>query len=74
MPYKVWNWMLKDWPNFSYDEMALEALEYQFSEKSGTVLGVVQIVIQQSKQQKFMSFKKIFLLFFLLIIKKPSLH
>lgn len=49
MAYKVWNWMLKDWPNFSYDEKALEALEYQFSEKSGTVFGVLKHIRKDSK-------------------------
>lgn len=49
MAYNVWNWMLKDWPQFSYDAKALEALEYQFSENSGTVFGVLKHVQEESK-------------------------
>ncbi len=49
MAYNVWNWMLKDWPRFTYDAKALEVLEYQFSENSGTVFGVLKHVQEESK-------------------------
>lgn len=49
MAYNVWNWRLKDWPQFSYDAKALEALEYQFSENSGIVFGVLKHVQEESK-------------------------
>lgn len=49
MAYNVWNWMLKDWPQFSYDAKVLEMLEYQFSENSGTVFGVLKHVQEESK-------------------------
>ena len=49
MAYKVWNWKLKEWPHFSFDRKALEALEYQFFEKSGTVLGVLKHIQEDSK-------------------------
>lgn len=49
MAYNVWNWMLKEWPQFSYDAKALEALEYRFSENSGTVFGVLKHVQEESK-------------------------
>ncbi|WP_347839385.1 Fic family protein [uncultured Draconibacterium sp.] len=49
MAYNAWNWMLKDWPQFSYDAKALEALEYQFSENSGTVFGVLKHLREESK-------------------------
>ena len=41
--------MLKEWPRFTYNEEALEALEYQFSENSGTVFGVLKHVQEESK-------------------------
>lgn len=49
MAYKVWNWKLKEWPHFLFYRKALEALEYQFSEKSGTVLGVLKHILDDSK-------------------------
>lgn len=49
MAYNVWNWMLKEWPRFTYNAEALEALEYQFSENSGTVFGVLKHVQEESK-------------------------
>ena len=49
MAYNVWNWMLKDWPRFSYKADALQALEFRFSEKSGTVLGVLKHLDETSK-------------------------
>ena len=49
MAYNIWNWMLKEWPRFTYNEEVLEALEYQFSENSGTVFGVLKHVQEESK-------------------------
>ena len=49
MAYNVWNWMLKEWPRFTYDAEALEALEYQFSENRGTVFGLLKHVQEESK-------------------------
>ncbi len=49
MTYNVWNWMLKGWPKFSYDAEALEELEYKFSENSGTVIGVLKHIQEESK-------------------------
>jgi Fic family protein len=49
MARKFWNWELKEWPHFSFNKQALEALEYQFSEKSGTVLGILKHVEDDSK-------------------------
>lgn len=49
MVYNIWNWMLKDWPHFSYDAKALKALEYKFSENSGTVFGVLKHIQEESK-------------------------
>ncbi|HEC42529.1 MAG TPA: Fic family protein [Bacteroides sp.] len=53
MANNVWNWMLKDWPQFSYDAKALEALEYQFTENSGTVFGILKHV-QEESQDNFL--------------------
>lgn len=49
MPNKVWNWMLKQWPHFTYDREALEELEYNFSQKSGTIFGVFKHIQSISK-------------------------
>lgn len=42
MTYKRWNWLLKNWPHFSYDFEVLTELEYTFSQNSGTVLGALK--------------------------------
>ncbi|MGE9295587.1 MAG: Fic family protein [Puniceicoccales bacterium] len=34
-----WNWQRDDWPNFSYQPEKLEALEKQFLQESGVVIG-----------------------------------
>ncbi len=49
MTFKMWNWLLKNWPNFTYDKDILKALEYQFSQNSGTVLGVLKHIKKDSK-------------------------
>ena len=49
MAYKVWNWLLKKWPHFTYDKEALEELEFQFSQNTGTALGVLKHVQKESK-------------------------
>jgi Fic family protein len=35
----IWNWEQPDWPNFTYDSMALEPLERQFLLQSGEFIG-----------------------------------
>ncbi|MDA0350454.1 MAG: Fic family protein [Verrucomicrobia bacterium] len=35
----TWNWQREDWPNFSYDAVALTELENRFLRESGTLLG-----------------------------------
>jgi len=42
MAFKKWNWQLKEWPHFSFDETILKTLEYRFSQNSGTVLGALK--------------------------------
>ncbi len=49
MTYKIWNWSLKKWPQFTYDRKALRELEFQFSQNTGTVLGVLKHVQEESK-------------------------
>src|SRR3984893_8137994 len=34
-----WNWEKPDWPNFTYDSMALEPLEKRFLLRSGEFIG-----------------------------------
>jgi uncharacterized protein DUF4172 len=41
---KTWNWLQKQWPHFSYDKEALRELEYEFSQNTGTVLGLLKHV------------------------------
>lgn len=49
MTYKLWNWLLKNWPNFSYDKEAIEALEYSFIQNNGNVLGVLKHINDDEK-------------------------
>ncbi len=49
MTYKLWNWLLKNWPNFSYDKEVIEALEYSFSQNNGNVLGVLKHINDDEK-------------------------
>ena len=49
MYYKIWNWLLKKWPHFSYDEEALKVLEYAFTQNSGMVLGVLKHIRDDSR-------------------------
>ena len=49
MAYKVWNWLLKNWPHFSYDKEALEKLELQFSQNTGSVFGALKHIEDVSK-------------------------
>lgn len=50
MTYQTWNWMLEKWPHFSYDKEALQALEFQFSQSSGKVLGVFKYLKDSSQE------------------------
>ncbi|PNW27291.1 DUF4172 domain-containing protein [Formosa algae] len=34
MVRKIWNWQKEEWPNFTYNENQLKALEIQFSKKN----------------------------------------
>ena len=46
-----WNWQQKDWPNFTYDEAALEDLEYQFVQTSGVALGSIKHINEEDKNE-----------------------
>jgi len=49
MSYKKWNWLQENWPNFTFNKDDLRELEYQFSEKSGLLLGVLRHINDNSK-------------------------
>ncbi len=49
MTYKIWNWLLKDWPNFTYNKEVLKELDYQFLQNNGTVLGALKHIQKDSK-------------------------
>ena len=49
MSYKTWNWLLKNWPHFSYNKDVLEKLELQFSQNTGTVFGAIKHIEGVSK-------------------------
>ncbi|WP_199240632.1 Fic family protein [Tamlana fucoidanivorans] len=51
MMRKIWNWQSDEWPNFTYDETKLKALELQFSKNIGTVLGAIKHVNTEEKEQ-----------------------
>ncbi len=48
---KIWNWQKKEWPNFTYKEDRLKALEFQFSKNIGTVLGAFKHVGDDEREQ-----------------------
>ena len=49
MSYEIWNWLLKNWPHFTYDTEALKELELAFSQNSGMVLGVLKHINDDSR-------------------------
>lgn len=44
-----WNWTLADWPHFTYDAAALEALEQRFLVASGEVIGAVRHITDDER-------------------------
>ncbi len=44
-----WNWQHKDWPKFTYDAAALDALEAQFLHESGILQGMLKHVSEDDK-------------------------
>ena len=46
-----WNWEQSDWPNFSYDERALEPLERDFLLHAGELMGVFRHVSPDDRDQ-----------------------
>ncbi len=51
MKRKIWNWQSKEWPNFSYNDNELKALELQFSKNIGAVSGAFKYVNDDEKEQ-----------------------
>lgn len=49
MPYQTWNWMLKSWPQFTYDAEKLKDLEFRFLQNIGMVSGVLKHIQKDSK-------------------------
>ena len=49
MSYKVWNWLHKNWPHFTYNKEVLEKLELQFSQNMGAVFGAIKYIEGVSK-------------------------
>ncbi|AUC81782.1 Fic family protein [Lacinutrix sp. Bg11-31] len=49
MAYKIWNWLLKNWPHFSYNKEELEKLELQFYQNTGSVFGAIKHIEGVSK-------------------------
>ncbi|MCX8495853.1 MAG: Fic family protein [Akkermansiaceae bacterium] len=47
----IWNWQLKDWPEFRYDCAKMEALEAEFLRQSGIFIGSFRHVGDEDKQQ-----------------------
>jgi Fic family protein len=46
-----WNWEQSDWPNFSYDEQALDPLEREFLLHAGELMGVFRHVSADDRDQ-----------------------
>lgn len=49
MTHILWNWLLKNWPQFTYDKETLVELEHIFMQNSGTVVGALKHVTNDSK-------------------------
>lgn len=47
----TWNWQLDEWPQFTYDNTKLAALEADFLHKSGVFTGTVKHVSDEDKTQ-----------------------
>lgn len=47
----VWNWQLKNWPNFTWNKDKLEKYEHTFILKSGVVIGSSQHISSEDKQE-----------------------
>ncbi|QMU66715.1 MAG: DUF4172 domain-containing protein [Flavobacteriaceae bacterium] len=45
----LWNWLLKNWPQFTYDKKVLVELEQVFIQNSGTVVGALKHIADDSK-------------------------
>ena len=45
-----YNWEIKGWPTFSYDEQVVQDLLFQFSELTGSIIGIYNN-LESSKQQ-----------------------
>jgi len=45
----LWNWLLKNWPQFTYDKELLKKLEQTFIQNSGTVVGALKHITNNSK-------------------------
>lgn len=51
MASKIWNWQLKQWPEFSYDIRALQELETQFLKASSVAVGAFKHINSEEKDQ-----------------------
>jgi Fic family protein len=51
MLVRKWNWLLTQWPHFTYNKEAMQALEYSFLQNSGTVLGTLKHIEGSSKEE-----------------------
>jgi len=47
----LWNWLLKNWPQFTYDKDNLAELEQKFIQNSGTVVGALKHITNDSKDE-----------------------
>jgi len=47
----VWNWLLKNWPHFTYDKDSLAELEQAFIQNSGIVVGALKHITNDSKDE-----------------------
>lgn len=44
-----WNWQQPDWPEFRWDSSALDALEAQFLQQSGIIIGSVKHLVDEDR-------------------------
>ena len=49
MTATLWNWLLKNWPQFTFDKEVLSDFEQQFFQNNGTVVGAMKHINEDSK-------------------------
>ena len=49
----TWNWQLKNWPNFTWNQSQLEKYEHEFILNAGVIIGSSEHISNEDKQELF---------------------